>query len=121
MFVGPRHDARKTQDQRSRRWEFLSKIAALSEIQFSILKAFDIPQGILIGHGYNVSIADEGARYTEKEKDVMPATVPSKISPLQLTETQAGTIGGMHNFDNWECSLDLQRWTTARRGRLLEQ
>ena len=58
-----------------------AKMAILSEIQFSILKAFDIPQGILIGQGYNVSIADEGARYTEK--GVMLATVPSKISQLQ--------------------------------------
>ena len=46
----------------------LPRVAELSEIQFSILKVFDIPQGILIGHGYNVSIADEGARYTEKER-----------------------------------------------------
>ena len=45
------------------------------------MKVFDIPQGILIGHGYNVSIADEGARYTEKEKTSTPATALSKISP----------------------------------------
>jgi len=40
----------------------LVKINVLSDIHFSILRAFDIPQGILIGLGYNVSIADEGAR-----------------------------------------------------------
>ena len=53
----------------------LAKIAIWTEIQTSILQTFDIPQGILIGLGYNVSIADEGAR-----KDAMLATARSKIS-----------------------------------------
>ena len=85
----------------------LSKIAALSEIQFSILKAFDIPQGILIGHGYNVSIADEGARYTEKERR-HACHSSLKDFTTAMTETQAGTIGGMHNFDNWDVPLTFK-------------
>ena len=46
----------------------LAKVDTLAGIQMSILQTFDIPQGILIGLGYNVSIADEGVRYTEKER-----------------------------------------------------
>ena len=82
----------------------LSKIAALSEIQFSITKVFDIPQGILIGHGYNVSIADEGARYTEKERR-HACHSSLKDFTTSMTETQAGTGGSMHNFDNWDVPL----------------
>ena len=68
----------------------LSKVAELSEIQFSILKVFDIPQGILIGHGYNVSIADEGARYTEKERRHACHSSLKDFTTV-MTETQAGT------------------------------
>ena len=82
----------------------LAKIAILSEIQFSILKAFDIPQGILIGQGYNVSIADEGARYTEKERR-HACHSSLKDFTTTMTETQGGTGGGMHNFDNWDVPL----------------
>ena len=78
----------------------LPRVAELSEIQFSILKVFDIPQGILIGHGYNVSIADEGARYTEKERRHACHSSLKDFTTV-MTETQAGTAGGMHNFDNW--------------------
>ena len=82
----------------------LAKIAILSEVQFSILKAFDIPQGILIGQGYNVSIADEGARYTEKERrHVCHSSL--KDFTTTMTETQGGTGGDMHNFDNWDVPL----------------
>ena len=82
----------------------LAKIAILSEIQFSIVKAFDIPLGILIGQGYNVSIADEGARYTEKERR---HACHSSLKDLTtaMTETQGGTSGDMHNFDNWDVPL----------------
>ena len=38
-----------------------------TDIQTQILETFDIPQGILIVFWYTVTIADEGARYTEKE------------------------------------------------------
>ena len=82
----------------------MAKIAILSEIQFSILKAFDIPQGILIGQGYNVSIADEGARYTEKERR-HACHSSLKDFTTTMTETQGGTGGGMHNFDNWDVPL----------------
>ena len=82
----------------------LAKIAILSEIQFSILKAFDIPQGILIGQGYNVSIADEGARYTEKERR-HACHSSLKDFTTTMTETQGGPGGGMHNFDNWDVPL----------------
>ena len=82
----------------------LAKIAVLSEVQFSILKAFDIPQGILIGQGYNVSIADEGARYTEKERR-HACHSSLKDFTTTMTETQGGTGGDMHNFDNWDVPL----------------
>ena len=82
----------------------LAKIAILSEIQFSIVKAFDIPLGILIGHGYNVSIADEGARYTEKERR-HACHSSLKDFTTTMTETQGGTGGDMHNFDNWDVPL----------------
>ena len=85
----------------------LSKIATLSEIQFSILKAFDIPQGILIGQGYNVSIADEGARYTQKERR-RACHSSLKDFTTSMTETQAGTGGDMHNFDNWDVPLTFK-------------
>ena len=84
--------------------ENLAKIAILSEVQFSILKAFDIPQGILIGQGYNVSIADEGARYTEKERR-HACHSSLKDFTTTMTETQGGTGGDMHNFDNWDVPL----------------
>ena len=82
----------------------LAKIATLSEIQFSIVKAFDIPLGILIGQGYNVSIADEGARYTEKERR-HACHSSLKDFTTTMTETQGGTGGDMHNFDNWDVPL----------------
>ena len=82
----------------------LAKIAILSEIQFSIVKAFDIPLGILIGQGYNVSIADEGARYTEKERRHACHSSLQDFTTA-MTETQGGTSGDMHNFDNWDVPL----------------
>ena len=82
----------------------LAKIAILSEIQFSIVKAFDIPLGILIGQGYNVSIADEGARYTEKERR-HACHSSLKDFTTAMTETQGGTSGDMHNFDNCDVPL----------------
>ena len=82
----------------------MAKIAILSEIQFSIVKAFDIPLGILIGQGYNVSIADEGARYTEKKRR-HACHSSLKDFTTTITETQGGTGGDMHNFDNWDVPL----------------
>ena len=82
----------------------LAKISVLSDIHFSILKAFDIPQGILIGQGYNVSIADESARYTEKERR-HACHSSLKDFTTTMTETQGGTGGDMHNFDDWDIPL----------------
>ena len=82
----------------------LVKINILSDIHFSILRAFDIPQGILIGQGYNVSIADEGARYTEKERR-HACHSSLKDFTTTMTETQGGTGGDMHNFDDWDIPL----------------
>ena len=56
------------------------------------------------GHGYNVSIADEGARYTEKERRHACHSSLKDFTTV-MTETQAGTAGGMHNFDNWDVPL----------------
>ena len=82
----------------------LAKIGILFDIHLSILRAFDIPQGILIGLGYNVSIADEGARYTEKERR-HACHSSLKDFTTTLTETQGGTGGNMHNFDGWDIPL----------------
>ena len=82
----------------------LAKIGILSDIHMSILRAFDIPQGVLIGQGYNVSIADEGARYTEKERR-HACHSSLKDFTTTMTETQGGTGGDMHNFDDWDLPL----------------
>ena len=82
----------------------LAKVGTLSDIQMSILQAFDIPQGILIGLGYNVLIADEGARYTEKERR-HACHSSLKDFTTTLTETQGGTGGNMHNFNGWDLPL----------------
>ena len=82
----------------------LVKINVLSDIHLTILRAFDIPQGVLIGLGYNVSIADEGARYTEKERrHACHSSLKDFITTL--TGTQGGTGGDMHNFDDWDIPL----------------
>jgi hypothetical protein len=82
----------------------LVKINVLSEIHLTILRAFDIPQGVLIGLGYNVSIANEGARYTEKERrHACHSSLKDFITTL--TGTQGGTGGDMHNFDDWDIPL----------------
>ena len=82
----------------------LAKIGIWTEIQTSILQTFDIPQGILIGLGYNVSIADEGARYSEKERrHACHSQIKDFITTL--TETQGGTGGNLHNFDRWDVPL----------------
>ena len=82
----------------------LAKLAPWTEIQTSILNAFDIPQGILIGLDYNVTIADEGARYSEKERrHACHSQLKDFITTM--TETQAGTGGNLHNFDRWDVPL----------------
>ena len=91
----------------------LVKVNYFSDIHFSILKAFDIPQGILIGQGYNVSIADEGARYSEKERR-HACHSSLKDFTTTMTETQGGTGGDLHNFDDWDLPLDsLMRLTSG--------
>ena len=85
----------------------LTKVNVLADIQQIILETFDIPQGILIGHGYNVSIADEGTRYTEKEKRHACHSALKDFTTT-MTETQAGTGGNMHNFDLWDVPLVFQ-------------
>ena len=78
-----------------------AKVAAWTEIQTSITYSFDIPLGILIGLGYNVTIADEGARYSEKERrHACHSQLKDFITTM--TETQAGTGGSLHNFDRWD-------------------
>lgn len=89
----------------------LAKVAAWSDIQTSIVQTFDIPLGILMSHGYNVTIADEGARYSEKERR---HACHSQLRDFvtTLTETQGGTGGNLHNFDQWDVPL---RVNDARR------
>lgn len=77
-------------------------------IEQQILETFDIPQGILYSICYNVTIADEGARYTEKE-------LRFKCHRATLTETQSGTgADALHNFAAWDplsCSTTIDlRW-----------
>ena len=79
----------------------LAKVDAWTRIQTMILDAFDIPEGILIGLGYNVAIADEGARYSEKERrHACHSQLKDFITTM--TETQAGTDGPLHNIDRWD-------------------
>ena len=85
----------------------LAKVGILTDIQVAILQAFDIPQGILIGLGYNVSIADEGARYTEKERRHACHSALRDFTTT-LTETQGGTGGNLHNFHRWDIPLAFQ-------------
>ena len=82
----------------------LMKVATWTEIQTSIVQTFDIPLGILISLGYNVTIADGGTRYSEKEKR---HACHSQIRDFvtTLTETQGGTGGTLHNFDLWDVPL----------------
>ena len=81
-----------------------AKIAAWTDIQTLVVNVFDIPLGILIGLGYNVTIADEGARYSEKERrHACHSQLKDFITTM--TETQAGTGGNMHNFDGWDIPL----------------
>ena len=63
------------------------------------------PEGILIGLGYNVTIADEGARYTEKEMR-FKCHGALKDFITTMTETQSG-IGSepLHNFVGWDLAL----------------
>ena len=75
----------------------LAKVGILSDIQMSILQTFDIPQGILIGLGYYVSIAEEGARYTEMERR-HACHSSLKDFTTTLTETQGGTGGDLQNL-----------------------
>ena len=84
----------------------LAKVAIWTEIQTTIVQTFDIPLGILISLGYNVSIADEGARYSEKEKR---HACHNQIRDFvtTLTETQGGTGGNLHNFDLWDVPLQV--------------
>lgn len=85
----------------------LAKVDMLTRIQTSILQVFDIPQGILIGLGYNVLIADEGARYSEKERRHACHSALKDFTTT-LTETQGGTGGQLHNFDDWDIPLAFQ-------------
>ena len=52
-------------------------------------------------------IADEGARYTEKEKR-HACHSSLKDFTTSLTDTQAGTGGNMHNFDDWDIPLNFK-------------
>ena len=49
-------------------------------------------------------IADEGARYTEKERR-HACHSSLKDFTTTLTETQGGTGGNMHNFNGWDIPL----------------
>ena len=82
----------------------LARVAAWVEIQNSIVQTFDIPFGILISLGYNVTMADGGTRYSEKERR---HACHSQIRDFvtTLTQTQGGTGGTLHNFDHWDKPL----------------
>ena len=73
----------------------------------SLFETFDIPQGILIGLWYNVTIADEGARYTEKEMRFR-CHGALKDFITTMTEKQSGTgTEPLHNFIGWDLALVL--------------
>ena len=79
----------------------LAKVSAWSSIHEKVVHIFDIPIGILMSHGYNVTIADAGTRYSEKEKR---HSCHSQLKDFvtTLTETQGGTGGNLHNFNRWD-------------------
>ena len=84
----------------------LAKISAWTSIQEKVTQIFDIPLGILMSHGYNVTIADGGTRCSEKERR---HSCHSQIKDFvtTLTETQGGTGGNLHNFDHWDLPLQF--------------
>ena len=68
-----------------------ARVTTWTEIQTSILK---------------VTIADEGARYSEKERrHACHSQLKDFITTM--TETQAGTGGNLHNFDGWDEPLRI--------------
>ena len=79
-------------------------IDSWSNIHEAILNTFDIPQGVLIGLGYNVAIAEEGARYSEKERRYACHSA-LKDFLTTLTETQGGSGGTLRNIFEWEKPL----------------
>ena len=96
----------------------LAKVSAWSSIHEKVVGVFDIPIGILMSHGYNVTIADAGSRFSEKERRY---SCHSQLKDFvtTLTETQGGTGGDLHNFDHWDEPLmfgddrrpfDLDAW-----------
>ena len=96
----------------------LAKVAAWSNIHEKVVNVFDIPIGVLMSHGYNVTIADAGSRFSEKEKRY---SCHSQLKDFvtTLTETQGGTGGSIHNFVEWKDPLifgddrlpfDLDAW-----------
>ena len=71
-----------------------------------------------MSHGYNVTIADAGSRFSEKERRYACHS-QLKDFVTTLTETQGGTGGDLHNFDHWDEPLmfgddrrpfDLDAW-----------
>ena len=79
----------------------LARVAAWSNIHEKVVNIFDIPIGILMSHGYNVTIADAGTRYSEKEKR-HACHSQLKDFVTTMTETQGGTSGNIHNFNLWD-------------------
>ena len=82
----------------------LAKVSAWTDIQNTVVQTFDVPLGILMSLGYNVTIADGGTRYSEKERR---HACHSQIRDFvtTLTATQGGTGGTLHNFDHWDLPL----------------
>ena len=79
----------------------LARVSAWSSIHEKVVNIFDIPIGVLMSHGYNVTIADAGTRYSEKEKR-HACHSQLKDFVTTLTETQGGTGGSIHNFNRWD-------------------
>ena len=79
----------------------LAKVAAWSLIHEKVVNVFDIPVGVLMSCGYNVTIADAGSRFSEKERRY---SCHSQLKDFvtTMTETQGGTGGDLHNFDRWD-------------------
>ena len=52
---------------------------------------------------------------TLRKKDVMHVTVSLKDFTTTMTETQGGTGGDMHNFDDWDVPLIFKDGRLPRR------
>ena len=77
----------------------------MAALRKTILRFFDIPQGILLSVGFNVLIAEVGTRYSEK--DLRFKCIRALTEHVTtMTESQSGTGSeDLRNFPSWDIPL----------------